>query len=176
MESMLGQPAAMITPMFQMFCFGLWSCSFPQSLCQPPWSSSRPAAIFPPRYLDYSFLNQYVNLHKACYECIPVSGQKKVIAVIKGATNRLSWEWATRLGVELFDGGRWRESIFDTGARIPLPRRLFYLTSNPKDKLPLMILEIESTHCITDCHFLAQWTVGTIPAWQIPLWSHCYIL
>lgn len=76
-ESMWDEPAATSTPTFQMFCFGPWSCSFPQLLCQPPWSSSRLAAIFQPRYLDYDFLDWNINLHKAGYEGIHVLRKKK---------------------------------------------------------------------------------------------------
>lgn len=77
MESMLDEPVATIIHMFQMFYFGQWFCSFPQLLCQPPWSSSRLAAISQLRYLDYTFLDQNVNLHKACYEVIHVLEQNE---------------------------------------------------------------------------------------------------
>ena len=167
-------PAATSTPTFQMFCFGQWSSSFPPSLCQPRWSSSRPAAIFQPRYLDYSFPDPSVNQHKACYGAMCILGPKRAIAVVKGAPGRFC---VTELPHRERGVVRWgRGSIlwdWSWVCKLPLG---FSPNFKPQRSTPtsrLSLLELRSTHCIADCHLLAQWTVGTRPAWQTPHRSHC---
>lgn len=113
-ESMWDAPAATSTHTFQMFCFGPWSCSFPQLLCQPPWSSSRPAAIFQPRYLDYSFLDWNINLPKAGYEGITcLEKEERALSVINGSAKKFLCEQAARVGVEGAEEGGEGKAFWD---------------------------------------------------------------
>lgn len=73
-------------------------------------------------------------------------------------------------------GGRWRKSVLRQELEVHMNSRLLSFKSQRlAPTFPLPFLEIESTHYSSDCHSL-QWTVGTIPAWQIPPWSHCHTL
>ena len=103
--------------------------------------------------------------------------KERATVIIKGASKRFLCDWAARLGAG--GGGSNEKGFCDIGAGSASSLQAYLLTSNPRNKLPLSLLsllELKSAHCITDCHFLAQWRVGTIPAWQTLHRSHCYIL
>lgn len=115
MVSMLGAPAAMAIPMCQMFSFGRWSCSSPQSPCQPPWSSSRQAGISQPRYLGSNTPDPNIN-HSAVVMRSYILEDKEELLRNEGNHEEVwpwgnwqvrGWLWEGAEGEHFCDMGTW---------------------------------------------------------------------